>query len=171
VVIRISGPRLVLRPFQPAEIEEQWQAMVTADPVPATGLPEEAGFKARLRRSGRLVDGWLDLAIDLDGVPIGRIQTFVPADRVIPPGTFDIGIGLRQDMRGRGYGREALNLLTGWLFEHAAAEVVEASTDSANVAMRTVFDRCGWTPAGSVNDHGRQWLHYRITRPRWLGQP
>jgi hypothetical protein len=41
-------------------------------------LPQEAAFKARLRRSGHLDDGWLDLAIDLDGVSIGRIQTFGP---------------------------------------------------------------------------------------------
>lgn len=157
----------MLRPFLPAEIEEQWQAMVTADPMTVAGLAEEAGFKARLLRSGRLVDGWLDLAIDLDGVPIGRIQTFVPLDRVTPSGTYDIGIGLRPDVHGRGYGREALMLLTGWLFEHAAAEVLEAPTASANTAMRTVLDRCGWALAGSVSDHGRQWLLYQITRQQW----
>jgi len=164
---RIREPRLVLRPIRPAEIEEQWQAMVTADPMTVAGPPEEAAFKARLRRSGQLVDGWLDLAIDLDGALIGRIQTFVPPGRALPPGTFDVGISLRQDMRSRGYGREALMVLTGWLFENAAAQAVEAPTDSANVAMRTVFDRCGWTQAGSVTDHGRMWLLYRITRPQW----
>jgi len=47
-------------------------------------LPQEAAFKARLRRSGHLEDGWLDLAIDLDGVSIGRIQTFVPPGRALP---------------------------------------------------------------------------------------
>jgi hypothetical protein len=40
--------------------------------------PDEASFKARLQRSGHLEHGWLDLAIDLGGVSIGRIQTFVP---------------------------------------------------------------------------------------------
>jgi hypothetical protein len=47
-------------------------------------------------------DGWLDLAIDLDGEMIGRIQTFPPAGRTLPPGTFDIGIGLRDVRRGQG---------------------------------------------------------------------
>ena len=32
----------------------------------------------------------------------------------------------------KGYGREALALLTDWLFEYAAAEAAEASTDAAN---------------------------------------
>jgi RimJ/RimL family protein N-acetyltransferase len=168
--IQIRGSRLVLRALRPEEIEDQWQAMVTADPMAIAELPDETSFKARLRRSGQLVDGWLDLAIDLDGAPIGRIQTFAPAGRVLPPGTFEIGIGLREDMRGKGYGREALALLTGWLFEHAAAQVVEAPTDPANVAMRTVFERSGWALAGPVAEYGRQWLVYRITRTEWAAR-
>jgi RimJ/RimL family protein N-acetyltransferase len=165
--VRIRGPRLLLRALQPGEIEEEWQAMVTADPMVIAELPEEAGFKARLRRSGHLEDGWLDLAVDLDGVSVGRIQTFVPAGRALPPGTFDVGIGLREDARGKGYGREALTLLTDWLFEHAAARAVEASTDPANAAMRTVFRKAGWMPAGSLTELGREWVMYRITRQEW----
>jgi len=165
--VQITGSRLVLRAFRPAEIEAEWQAMVTADPMSIGVRPEEASFKARLLRSGRMLDGWLDLAIDLGGVPIGRIQTFVPRGRALPPGTFDVGIDLREDARGRGYGREALALFTNWLFEHAGAEVVEAPTDPANVAMRTVFDRVGWQQAGPLHELGREWVVYRITRPQW----
>ena len=62
---------------------------------------------------------------------------------------------------------EALALLTNWLFEHAAAEAAEASTDPANVAMRTVFQRVGWMPAGSLAEFGREWIMYRITRREW----
>ena len=165
--VRIRGSRLLLRALRPGEIEAEWQAMVTADPMTIGELPEEATFKARLRRSGRMLDGWLDLAIDLDGAAIGRIQTFVPPGRALPAGTFDVGIDLREDARGRGYGREALTLLTDWLFEHAAARVVEAPTDRANVAMRTVFQRAGWELAGPLTELGREWLVYRITRPQW----
>jgi hypothetical protein len=82
--VRIRGSRLLLRALQPGEIEEEWRAMVTADPMVIAELPQEAAFKARLRRSGHLEDGWLDLAIDLDGVSIGRIQTFVPPGRALP---------------------------------------------------------------------------------------
>jgi RimJ/RimL family protein N-acetyltransferase len=165
--VRIRGSRLLLRALHPGEIEEEWRAMVTADPMVVAGLPQEADFKARLRRSGRLEDGWLDLAIDLDGVSIGRIQTFVPPGRARPPGTFDVGINLRKNARNKGYGREALALLTDWLFDHAAAAAVEASTDPANVAMRTVFRKVGWLPAGSLTESGREWVMYRITRPKW----
>jgi RimJ/RimL family protein N-acetyltransferase len=166
-----SGPRLLLRPLRPGEIDEEWRAMVAADPMAIAELPDEARFKARLRRSGQLVDGWLDLAIDLDGTSIGWIQTFVPPDRPLPPGTFEVGISLRKDMRGRGHGREALTVFTDWLFEHAGAAVVEAATDPANVAMRAVFQHVGWTLAGPLTEHGREWVMYRITRPEWQSRP
>ena len=165
--IPVTGPRLALRPLRPEEVDEQWLAMVTADPMSAPEVPDEARFRARLRRSGQLVDGWIDLAIDLDGAPIGRIQTFVPGDRPLPAGTFEVGIRLREGQRGKGYGREAVTLLTGWLFEHARAQAVQAPTDPANVAMRTVFDRIGWTMVGTVTDYGRRWVMDRITRPEW----
>ena len=165
--VRICGSRLLLRAFQPGEIDDEWRAMVTADPMAIAELPDETSFKARLRRSGQLADGWLDLAIDLDGVPVGRIQTFVPAGRPLPPGTFEVGIGLRESARGQGYGRDALILLTDWLFEHAAAQAVQAPTDPANVAMRTVFQRAGWRPAGPLTEFNREWVMYRITRPQW----
>jgi RimJ/RimL family protein N-acetyltransferase len=98
---------------------------------------------------------------------IGRIQTFTPPGRVLPAGTFDVGIGLREHARGRGHGREALDLLTGWLFRHAAAQVVEGSTDPANAPMRAVFQRAGWALAGPVTELGRVWDQYRITRDDW----
>jgi RimJ/RimL family protein N-acetyltransferase len=166
----IRGPQLLLRALRHEEIEEEWQAMVAADPMTIAELPEEASFKARLGRSGRLEDGWLDLAIDLDGASIGRIQTFVPPDRPLPPGTFEVGIALRAELRGKGYGREALALLTDWLFEDAAATAIEAPTDPANIAMRTVFERVGWMLAGSLTEFGREWVMYRITRPDWTAR-
>jgi RimJ/RimL family protein N-acetyltransferase len=168
--IEIRGPRLLLRALRDSEIDEEWQAMVEADPMVIPALPDESAFRARLGRSGRLVDGELDLAVDLDGALLGRIQTFVPPGRPLPPGTFDVGIGLREHARGQGHGREALTLLTGWLFEHAAAEVVEGATDPANAAMRAVFQRAGWTLAGSATEFGREWAVYRITREDWRAQ-
>jgi L-amino acid N-acyltransferase YncA len=165
--IEIQGERLRLRPLRPAEIDQEWEAMRTADAMTIASLTEEVSFRRRLERSGRLESGWLDLAIDLDGESIGRIQTFVPPGRTLPPGVYEVGIGLREATRGRGYGREALRLLTDWLFEHAGAERVEAPTDPLNVAMRTVFDRVGWELVGTLNEFDREWVMYAITRVRW----
>jgi cytochrome P450/RimJ/RimL family protein N-acetyltransferase len=153
--VRIAGPRLVLRAFQPEEIDQEWQAMVTADPMSIAELPDETAFRARLQGSGHMSDGRIDLAIDLDGRSIGRIQTFVPPDRELPPGTFDIGISLQEPYRGRGYGREAIHVLTDWLFSSAGAQAVEAGTDHANMAMRTVFEHVGWRHVGALTEVGR----------------
>jgi RimJ/RimL family protein N-acetyltransferase len=112
-------------------------------------------------------NGWLDLAIDLDGTMIGRIQTLVPAGRTLPPGTFEIGIGLREATRGQGYGREALRLFTDWLFGDAGAQVLEAGTSESNHAMRAVFGQVGWREDGTLTESGQEWVRYRITRPEW----
>jgi RimJ/RimL family protein N-acetyltransferase len=165
--VRIQGPRLVLRPIAAGEIEAEWQEMVNADPMARAGPVAEEDFKARLARSGELRNGWLDLAIELDGTVIGRIQTFVPPERNTPPGVFTIGIGLRQARRGRGHGREAMTLFTNWLFSDAAASVVQAPTDPQNVAMRTVFERIGWRHTETYEEFGRTWVNYSITRPQW----
>ena len=166
--IEIRGPRLLLRALKASEIDEEWQAMVDADPMVIAELPDEEAFRARLRQSGRLIGSELDLAVDLDGALIGRIQTFLPPGRPLPTGTYEVGIGLREHARGQGYGREALTLFTDWLFGHAAAEVVESATDPANAPMRAVFRRAGWAEAGSQTEFGREWAVYRITREEWL---
>jgi RimJ/RimL family protein N-acetyltransferase len=124
-------------------------------------------FQSTTAAIGTAGNGWLDLAIDLDGESIGRIQTFVPSGRPLPPNVFEVGIGLREDARGKRYGREALALLTDWLFEHAGAERVEAPTDSANVPMRTVFERLGWELVGTLNEFDRDWAMYSISRLVW----
>lgn len=64
--------------------------MVDADPMVIAELPDESASRARLRRSGRLLDGELDLAIDLDGALIGR---------PLLPG--EPGAGLTAEMPGR----------------------------------------------------------------------
>ena len=57
--------------------------------------------------------------------------------------------------------------LTGWLFQHAGAEVIEGATDPANAAMRAVFQQSGWASSGPVTEFGRDWDVYRITRDGW----
>lgn len=59
--------------------------------------------------------------------------------------------------------------------EHAAAQAVEPSTDPADLAMRTVFDRCGWASAGSVTSVLRRriaikCIHAGLSRRPGLGR-
>ena len=80
---------------------------------------------------------------------------------------FELGIGLREHARGSGHGREAVTLLTDWLFREAGATRVQAPTDPANLAMRAVFDRVGWRERGTTVEYGREWVLYAIERREW----
>ncbi len=162
--INVSGLRVKLRPFRPDEIDAQWQEMVGADPIEIAGLPDEGVFKARLARSGCLDGRVIDLAIDVEGLSVGRIQTFVPPDRFDQPHVYNMGIGLKAAYRGRGYASDALLVFTRWLLDEAGAHRVEGRTDPENLAMQKVFDRLGWALEGEVVDGGRTWLLYVIDR-------
>jgi RimJ/RimL family protein N-acetyltransferase len=165
--IRIRGPRLLLRPLEPEEIDAAWQDLRDSDPIAVATPPDEAALRRRLLRSGFLDGGSLDLAVDLGGEYIGRIQTFVVAHRRLPPGVFELGIGLREHARGSGSGREAVALLTDWLFREAGATRVQAPTDPANLAMRAVFDHVGWRERGTLVEYGREWVLYALERREW----
>jgi RimJ/RimL family protein N-acetyltransferase len=129
--------------------------------------PNEQEFRLRLSRSARLEGAKLTLAIDLNGEFIGVIETYEPPGRALPSGVYEVGIGLLEPMRGKRYGREALALLTRWLFENGDAKRVQASTDPLNVTMRAVFERVGWRQVEPVYEFDREWIMYAITRAGW----
>jgi len=80
---------------------------------------------------------------------------------------FEIGIGIEEPMRGRGYGTEAIRLLTDWLFAEAGATRVHMPTVPENVAMRTVAERLGFEPGGTIHFEGLEFVIYVLTRERW----
>lgn len=55
---------------------------------------------------------------------------------------FDLRLGERH--RGRGIGRLALRALTDRVFTHFPVRRFEGCTREDNLAMRRVFDACGW---------------------------
>jgi RimJ/RimL family protein N-acetyltransferase len=139
--------------------------------VPTRGARER--MRRRIANSGRLVGGWLDLAIDADGSLVGEIDARHPP-RAMPPGVFELGIALfDEEVRGRGYGTEAIALLTAHLFAELGAERVQASTAVDNSAMRRVFEKLGFAkegvmrsymPAGESRD---DYVLYAVTRADW----
>jgi RimJ/RimL family protein N-acetyltransferase len=139
--------------------------------VPTRGARER--MRRRIANSGRLVGGWLDLAIDADGSLVGEIDARHPP-RAMPPGVFELGIAFfDEEARGRGYGTEAIALLTAHLFAELGAERVQASTAVDNSAMRRVFEKLGFAkegvmrsfmPAGESRD---DYVLYAVTRADW----
>jgi RimJ/RimL family protein N-acetyltransferase len=159
VSIRLRGDRVGLRPFRERDVD-----------VLAANGPAVQDAQARERLRGRIAASgtWhhgrsLELAVEADGVLIGDVQAR-RSDDLLPPGVFEIGIGLFADVRGKGYGTEAVRLLTAHLFDEEHATRVQLGTDVENVKMRRAAERAGfrfegvmrgyWSePDGTVRDY------------------
>jgi RimJ/RimL family protein N-acetyltransferase len=161
----LAGERVTLRPIRPDELELFWRSR--------GGKLTRERCAERIARSGRLADGLLDLGIDADGRLVGDVGARRPRE-FYPPGIFELGIDLfRSEDRGRGYGREAIRLLTGHLFDACRAERVQGSTSVENAAMRRVFELLGFTFEGVMRGfmptrNGREdYALYAVLRDDW----
>jgi RimJ/RimL family protein N-acetyltransferase len=109
-------------------------------------MPREVMAKGPLRndRNGVLVVERLE---DLE--PIGTVQWHKVQYGPNPESdAWNIGIELRPEARGRGYGTEAQRLLAAYLFEHTNVNRVEASTDVANAPEQRSLEKAGYTREG-----------------------
>jgi RimJ/RimL family protein N-acetyltransferase len=176
--VRIAGPRVTIRPLTEPEVADVVRHLYE-DPdgdieryVFTMGPPPREAYRERLLGSGRFVNGILDLAIEAEGHLAGHVQARQPKE-CSPPGVYSLGIWLHGESRGRGFGSEAIMLITRHLFTQEDARRVELSTDVANGPMRTVAERVGFafegvlrsfmpTPGGS-----RDYALYAMTRDDW----
>ncbi len=145
----LRGGQVTLRPYRRAELDEAIrQIEQAAGPVVSRGdgPAVRERMALRLERSGRFVDGFLDLAVEAGGRLTGSIQARAP-EQAAPPGVCELGIELVPEARGRGIGTEAVALLSGHLLEHGYPRV-QASTDVENVAMRRALERAGFAFEG-----------------------
>ena len=175
--MELTGERVTLRPLR----EEDFPAMRAAHEAGIASVTKldpagERRLRRRVERSGAMVDGWLDLGIEAEGRLVGDVGARRPAG-ALPPGVFEIGIELYDEGdRGKGYGGEAVWLLTAHLFADHAAERVQASTDVANTAMRRALERAGYAEEGVMRwfregGNGRRddYVLYAVIRPDLAG--
>jgi RimJ/RimL family protein N-acetyltransferase len=174
-VRRIPGERVDLRRFRPTDEATVWEGRSSAEP---TALPSGPGRRSQLRKrllvSGRFVRGSLDLAIESNGRLIGDVQARMGEGQRLPPGVVELGIDLYDPgQRGKGYGAEAVALLTTWLLDHGIADRVQASTAVGNLPMRRVLEKLGFTfegvmrgfmPVGAVRE---DFAFYGVTKAEW----
>ena len=165
---------VTLRAFRPDEIDLVWEARKRrASPTSPITPGSRRAIQRQIERSGRVYDGFLRLAVDVDGALVGEIDARCPAS-AFPPGVFEIGIELYDDEdRGRGYGTEALRQLVERLFAREGAGRVQASTAADNTAMRRVLEKLGFVYEGTLrgfmpSDEGRDdYVLYAMTRRDW----
>jgi RimJ/RimL family protein N-acetyltransferase len=138
----------VLRPYRDDELDEAVRQAEAAESR-IGGTPSRRQVAERVDRSGRFVEGHLELAVEVDGRLGGSIQARAP-ERALPPGVCELGIELVPDVRGRGVGTEAVRLLGEHLLANGYARV-QASTDVDNVAMCRALERAGYQFEGVLS--------------------
>ena len=127
---------VVLRPYVPADFDRICE-------IRGLDTPERRErFIARLEKPGEWFDHYLHLAIESDGILVGDFQ-LRHCDRTTPPGAWDMGLELADDVRGKGIGTQALLEGAKYAFANGAHRI-EGSTDKNNVAMRRAFEKAGW---------------------------
>jgi RimJ/RimL family protein N-acetyltransferase len=168
VPLPIHGRHVVLRPFQRDELDLLVRGRAADRPGSRRRLAE------LIEHSGRLWRGRIELAVEAEGRLVGDVQARQP-EHCLPPGVYEIGITLfAESDRGKGFGRDAVELLTTHLFAERAAERVQASTAVHNAPMRAVLIRLGFREegvmrgfmpagAGARDDYAL----YAVTRDEW----
>jgi RimJ/RimL family protein N-acetyltransferase len=163
VVLR--GEHVSLRPIRPEELDVFWRSR--------GGKMTRERCAERIARSGRLTEGMLDFGIDVEGRLVGDVGARRPRE-FYPPGIFEVGIDLfRTEDRGRGFGREAIALLTSHLFDGCMAERVQGSTFVENAAMRRVFELLGYHFEGVMRgfmparERRDDYALYAVLRDEW----
>jgi RimJ/RimL family protein N-acetyltransferase len=171
--VRLAGEKVVLRGFEPQEIDPALEAQRTVAQLVQPGNARDAARIRRiLARSGRFIAHRITLAIEAGGRVIGDVDA--RTGPTFPPGVFELGIGIYVPSdRRRGYGSEAVSLLTDWLFDDAGAERVQAGTALSNDAMRATFERLGYRFEGTMRafmprGEGRDdYALYAVIRSEW----
>ena len=74
-------------------------------------------------------------------------------------GMAEIGYGLREEYRGRGYMTEALKAAVRWALAQKGVSRVEAETEPENTASQRVLLRAGFVPAGTCGEEGPRFVY------------
>ena len=73
-------------------------------------------------------------------------------------GSVEIGYGLREGYRGKGYMTEALKAAAAWALAQKGITRVEAETEPENAASQRVLQRAGFVPTGTCGKEGPRFL-------------
>jgi [ribosomal protein S5]-alanine N-acetyltransferase len=155
----LRGERLLLRPLEAADVGDAYVAWL-ADPRVNAFLetrhapqPLEA-IRAFVQACNESGDSWLyGMFIDRGGRHIGNIK-LGPWAQAYHRAEVGLLIG-DPEQWGKGYGAEAISLITRFAFETLNLKKVTAGCYAANEGSRRAFLAKGWTEIGRRRDH---WL-------------
>lgn len=77
-------------------------------------------------------------------------------------GSVEIGYGISEACRGRGYASEAVDAAARWALRQPGIARVEAETETDNAASRRVLEKCGFLPSGITGKEGPRFVRYAV---------
>lgn len=132
-----------------------------------------AQYHWRNRAAWQADDWTLDLAVFLDGDPIGTQGIFAKefrARRVVGTGSW-----LGRQFQGRGFGKEARLAVLALAFDGLGAEVAESGAFRDNAASIAVSRALGYEENGiavlAPRGAPRENIRFRMTRAGWQARP
>ncbi len=142
----IETPRLRLSPAS----RETMEGMIASEADPDL----RAAYGEMLEGCLRHPDEWEWYAawtIALrDGTGVGDLCFKGPC----AGGAVEIGYGILEAYRGRGYAAEAVGAAVRWALARPGVDRVEAETEPGNLASQRVLEKCGFRPTGGLGKEG-----------------
>jgi RimJ/RimL family protein N-acetyltransferase len=149
----VTHSAVTLRPVTASDL---WIFERQADDPEFGGMFNWSGFgnKAAVRqRFDR--DGWLGaddgrLVVQAGPEVAGNVSWLRVTYGMPGWWSWNVGIALRPEFRGRGIGVEAQLLLVDYLFDTTTVERIEAFTDIENESERRALEKTGFRPEGTI---------------------
>jgi RimJ/RimL family protein N-acetyltransferase len=161
-ILPLSTERLLLRVMKP----EDAPVLVAyrSDPEVAKfqdwDMPyvfDEASFGEQLQLDDLVVDRWVQVAIEHDGVMVGDLAVNLAHDGHMP----FLGYTLAREHQGKGYASEAAPAMVDAIFEQTHAHKIVATLDPKNYASMRVIEPLGFEFEGILRKH-------ELIRGEWL---
>lgn len=77
----------------------------------------------------------------------------------IDNGVVEIGYGICEDFRGKGYAAEAVTAVAEWAAAQSEVIRVEAETERENTASQRVLEKAGFVPDGTFGEEGPRYIY------------
>jgi aminoglycoside 6'-N-acetyltransferase len=145
----LRGLRLVLRPLQPDDVAAL--AEIAAEPGVARWWGEVPESDLRAKASSQ--DRATALAIELEGVVVGMIQYHEEPDPDYRHAGVDLFLSAAA--QGRGLGREAIGLVTAYLFEQRGHHRLTIDPAADNERAIRCYAAAGFRTVGVMRRYER----------------
>jgi RimJ/RimL family protein N-acetyltransferase len=167
----LDTPRLILRPWRSADFEPFAAMMAEPDTARFITLDGRPQDRVMAWRTMALIVGHWQLrghglfVIEEKGTGafVGRAGPWMPEGW---PG-FEIGWGVRQAFRGRGYASEAAYHAGLWAIDAFGLDRIISLIHVDNIASQHVAERLGETPLGATLHFGQPHTIWAAPKAQW----